>query len=42
MPEFVKWVNDHRYDGARLSPEQKTLRNFYSRLINLVGEPAFR
>ena len=41
MPEFTKWVNDHRYDGARLSPEQKKLREFYSRLINLVGEPAF-
>ena len=42
MPEFAKWVNDHRYDGARLSREQKTLRDFYGRLINLVGEPAFR
>jgi glycosidase len=42
MPELVKWVNDHQYNGARLSPEQKSLRSFYSRLINLVGEPAFR
>jgi glycosidase len=42
MPEFVKWTNDHRYDGGRLSPGQKALRNFYSRLVNLVGEPAFR
>ncbi|PYI92223.1 MAG: hypothetical protein DME97_10830 [Verrucomicrobia bacterium] len=42
MPEFVKWVNDHNYDGARLSPEQKSLRSFYGRLINLVGEPAYR
>ena len=42
MPEFVKWVNDHKYDGGRLSPEQKSLREFYGRLINLVGEPAFR
>jgi hypothetical protein len=42
MPEFVKWVNDHRYDGGRLSSEQTALRQFYSRLINLVGEPAFR
>jgi hypothetical protein len=41
MPEFVKWVNDHKYDGARLSDEQRELRKFYSRLINLVGEPAF-
>lgn len=42
MPEFVKWVNDHQYDGGRLSPEQDELRHFYGRLINLVGEPAFR
>jgi glycosidase len=42
MPEFVKWVNEHRYDGGRLSPAQKELRAFYSRLVNLVGEPAFQ
>jgi len=42
MPELVKWVNGHRYDGARLSPEQKALRAFYGRLLNLVGEPAFQ
>jgi len=42
MPEFTKWVNDHRYDGGQLSSGQKQLREFYSRLINLVGEPAFR
>jgi hypothetical protein len=42
MPEFVKWVNDHKYDGARLSDEQRELRKFYSGLVNLVGEPAFR
>jgi hypothetical protein len=42
MPEFTKWVNNHKYDGGRLSPEQKALREFYGRLVNLVGEPAFR
>ncbi|MEY2494139.1 MAG: hypothetical protein QOJ45_631 [Verrucomicrobiota bacterium] len=41
MPQLVKWVNGHRYDGGRLSREQKALRAFYARLINLVGEPAF-
>ncbi|HEY2138891.1 MAG TPA: hypothetical protein VGH00_02345, partial [Chthoniobacterales bacterium] len=41
MPEFVKWVNDHKYDGGRLSAQQQDLRAFYGRLINLVGEPAF-
>jgi glycosidase len=42
MPELVKWVNGHRYDGARLSPDQRELRAFYSRLVALAGEPAFR
>jgi glycosidase len=42
MPELVKWVNGHRYDGGRLSPGQKALRAFYARLVNLVGEPAFQ
>ena len=42
MPELVKWVNDHKYDGGKLSDEQKQLRSFYSRLINLMNEPAFR
>jgi glycosidase len=42
MPEFVKWVNGHKYDGGRLSTEQKQLRSFYSRLINVLDEPAFR
>jgi glycosidase len=42
MPETVKWVNGHRYDGGRLSHEQNELRAFYRRLINLIGQPAFR
>jgi glycosidase len=29
MPEFAKWVNKHRYDGALLSPAQRELRGFY-------------
>jgi len=42
MPELVKWVSDHKYDGGRLSGEQKDLRSFYGRLVNLLIEPAFR
>jgi glycosidase len=42
MPEFTKWVNGGKFDGGRLSPPQKNLRSFYSRLVNLVNEPAFR
>jgi hypothetical protein len=42
MPELVKWVNHHEYNGAPLSKQQKYLRYYYSRLLNLVGEPGFR
>jgi glycosidase len=35
MPEFVKWVNGHRYDGGNLSPEQLALRRFYGDLFAL-------
>ena len=42
MPELVKWVNGHQYDGGKLSDEQKSVRETYGRLMNLVGEPAFR
>jgi len=42
MPELVKWVNGHRYDSARLSPRQKSLRGFYGRLLAACSEPAFR
>lgn len=41
MPELAKWVNGHRYDGGRLSPQQKELRAFYGRLLKACGEPAF-
>jgi glycosidase len=42
MPELAKWVNGHRYDEAQLSSEQRELREFYARLMRLIGEPAFR
>ncbi len=42
MPELVKWVNGHQYDAGRLSGEQKALRVWYSRLLKLSNEPAFR
>ena len=42
MPELAKWVNDHRFDDSRLSAAQRDLREFYARLLRLVGEPAFR
>ncbi|MDX2080047.1 MAG: alpha-amylase family glycosyl hydrolase [Terrimicrobiaceae bacterium] len=42
MPEFTKWVNNGAFDGGRLSPEQRDLREFYGTLLRLVAEPAFR
>lgn len=42
MPEFTKWVNGGKYDGGKLSDDQKELRAAYARLINLQDEPAFR
>lgn len=42
MPEFTKWVNGGAFDGGKLSGQQKSLRDFYRRLVTLTGEPAFR
>lgn len=41
MPEFRKWVNGGKFDGAGLSVDQKSLREFYADLISVVKEPAF-
>lgn len=42
MPELVKWVDGHKYDGRRLSGAQKSLRAYYAKLLALAGEPGFR
>jgi hypothetical protein len=42
MPELVKWVNHHEYDGALLSAQQKSLRAWYAKLLHLTAEPGFR
>ncbi len=42
MPEFLKWTNGHKYDGTKLSEEQKNLRRDYGRLLAVTNEPAFR
>jgi len=41
MPEFVKWVNGGKFDGGRLSDEQKALREWYARLLTEMRKPAF-
>jgi len=41
MPEFLKWVNGGKFDGALLSDHQKSLRGWYSKLIRVTQAPAF-
>jgi glycosidase len=41
MPEFTKWVNGGKFDGGRLSDEQKALREWYAGLIQVIRAPAF-
>lgn len=41
MPEFQKWVNGGKYDGALLSREQRDLRKWYAGLLQVLKEPAF-
>jgi hypothetical protein len=37
VPEFQNWVNNHKYDGGKLTSEQKNIRNFYSELLKFVN-----
>ena len=37
VPEHQKWLNQGKFDGGKLSPEQKSLRDFYSRLLNVAS-----
>jgi glycosidase len=37
VPEHQKWMNQGKFDGGKLSAEQKQLRDFYVRLLNLAG-----
>ncbi len=41
MPEFTKWVNGGKFDGGRLSDEQKALREWYAKLIRSTQSRAF-
>lgn len=41
MPEFTKWVNGGKFDGAHLSDEQKSLRAWYAKLIRTTQADAF-
>lgn len=37
VPEHQKWMNQGKFDGAKLSPAQKQLHDFYKRLLTLAG-----
>ena len=37
VPEHQKWLNQGKFDGAKLSPEQRKLRDYYRRLLNMAG-----
>ena len=37
VPEHQKWLNQGKCDGAKLSPEQKSLREFYARLLTVAS-----
>ncbi len=41
MPEFTKWVNGGKYDGGKLSHEQKALRTWYANLFRAIRTDAF-
>ena len=41
MPEFTKWVNGGKYDGGKLSTDQRSLREWYGKLIRATQSPAF-
>jgi glycosidase len=38
VPEHQKWLNNGKLDGGQLSDSQKNLRNFYSKLLNIVNQ----
>lgn len=37
VPEHQKWMNDGKFDGGRLSDEQKQLRRSYAELLGFAG-----
>jgi len=38
VPEHQKWMNDGKFDGGRLSEEQKQLRQFYKELLAFAAD----
>ncbi len=36
VPSYQRWVNDKQFDGGQSTPEEKSLRDFYKRLLNFT------
>ena len=36
VPSMVRWVNNKQFDGAQSTSEEKSLRDFYKRLLNFT------
>jgi glycosidase len=36
VPQHQKWMNDGAFDGGKLNEDEKKLRQFYSKLLNLA------
>jgi glycosidase len=36
VPNHQRWVNDKKFDGGQLSENEKSLRDFYKRLLNFT------
>ncbi len=36
VPSHQRWMNDGKFDGGQLSDNEKSLRDFYSRLLNFT------
>lgn len=36
VPHHQRWMNDGKFDGGQLKPEEKELRDFYKRLLNFT------
>jgi len=36
VPTFQRWVNNKQFDGGQSTPEEKSLRDFYKRLLNFT------
>jgi glycosidase len=36
VPSVVRWVNNKQFDGGQSTEEEKTLRDFYKRLLNFT------